>query len=109
MTENEILEFREKFKRIVFLKSDIKTIETIIRAYSAKDNDGNYKQAILTAIEKKRLKKTEFEALLGGIQYETWLSFSKILSKVQNSQRAARTEINKAFWENKVQQLKFNF
>lgn len=63
MTEVEIKEFRDKFKRIVYLKSEITTINTRIAAYTQKDRDGNYQQAILRAIEKKQEKKTEFDGL----------------------------------------------
>lgn len=106
MNAEEILLFREQFRKIVYAKSEVKCQAMEITKLSVWDKNGSHKEAIIRASNELARRKKVLKELLNGKSYDKWKEFSQNLSKLQRKQRAKTiTTVAKASIE--IEQLIF--
>ncbi len=105
MTDLEIQKFRQEFKHIVYLKSEIISNTKYLTNLHAWDKNDSHKKAILEALEARKALQEDYKQCMKGIPYDDWLLFSKKLSALTTKLRAAT--LKKEKMETEINNLKF--
>lgn len=105
MTDLEMQQFRQEFKHIVYLKSEIIANTKHLTNLHAWDKNDSHKKAILEALEIRKALQKDYKQKMKGIPYDDWLLFSKNLSALTSKYRAAAAK--KENIEIEINNLKF--
>ena len=89
-------EFRNKFRSIVYLRSELKANENHLRSLHAWDKNGTHTNAILKANYNRKAIKHELLRLQNGEDYEVLLAKSKKLSRIKAKYNNAKKNIEQA-------------
>lgn len=76
MTQEEIKQFKARFKSIVYQKGLITAVNNEIGKLSRWDNNGSHKAAIEKRIEQRKGIRQKLTELLAGYSYEEWKTAS---------------------------------
>ncbi len=109
MTSQQIQDFRTIFKKIVYKKGLITEQNRIITRLHVYDKGGSHEKAILKAVIRLNELRDEYKSMLAGKSYDKWISFSKILSKLQSSIKSARHVETKEKIQVKINCLEFDY
>lgn len=105
MTLLEIQQFRQEFKHIVYLKSEIITNTKYLTSLHAWDKNGSHQKAILKALDARKALQDEYRQCMKGTPYDDWLLFSKRLSAITTKLKAAT--LKKEKMEKEIENMKF--
>lgn len=105
MNSEQIKEFRTKFQRIVFIKSEIKTVAAHLTKLHTWDKNDSHKKAIEIDLTKLDEFKVTYKERLEGKTYEEWKNFSHLISQLNNKIQRSKNDATKSKWKNELEKL----
>ena len=104
--KEQIEQFRNEFKSIVYQNSQVASSNARLRQLHVWDNNGSHDKAIERELVTRDELKQKLNELLKGMDYEDWRMFSVKLSSLSARQKRATTQEENARIE--INNLKFN-
>lgn len=102
MTDEQIHDFRLKFKSIVWLKHELHKANSYIGAFTHYDRNGSHTHVIKKSMDIKDEIKRKYYDALGTKTYEQWRERSMIITKYKNKIKTTVRPETKAAWANKL-------
>lgn len=105
MNTDEILIFREEFKKIIYQKGLITESELRLKRLYIWDKNGSHENAIKKELDVRDNLKVDLRIMLKNKSYDEWKQFSKKLSLLNSRLNKARESIIR--YEKQINELKF--
>jgi hypothetical protein len=99
MTHEEISQFRQKFRSIVYASNEVKKKEFYIKQLCIWDKNGSHNNAILNAIEQLKLVRNKLKDMLEEKSYDEWKVKSKEITALTRKIGIAKSKIEKYEFE----------